>query len=326
MRRVALEEACWYDGLATKGSFPDHRIPYKRESAERFLSRLTDFAEHRLPEMDRHGVDVQVLSLTSPGLQMQPDAKIAVEDARRANDLLAETVARHPARFAGLAALPLQDPERAVAELRRAVTELGLSGALVNDHTLGHYLDEEAYEGLWAELQDLDVPLYLHPGAIPPDEWHLLKGRPELDGATFSWATTTGGHALRLIYGRVFDRFPRATVILGHMGEFLPFHLTRFDARHGDLALEEPLDRMPSQYFGPNIKITTSGVYSHAVLVAAVLTMGLDNVMFAIDYPYEPTEAAVRFLDTAPFSPSDLARIAHGNADRLLRLPVAASG
>lgn len=320
MRKVALEEAFWYDGLATKGSFPDHRMPYRKESADRFLSRLTDFTEHRLPEMDRHGVDVQVLSLTSPGLQMQPDPEIAVEDARRANDFLAETIARHPTRFAGLAALPLQDPERAVAELRRAVTELGLSGALVNDHTVGHYLDEPRYDDLWAALQDLGVPLYLHPGAIPPDEWHLLKGRPELDGASFSWATTTGGHALRLVYGRIFDRFPGVTVILGHMGEFLPFQLTRFDARHGDLALEEPLERMPSEYFGRNIKITTSGVYSHAVLVAAVQTMGLDSVMFAVDYPYEPTGRAVRFLDSAPFSATDLARIAHANADRLLRL------
>jgi 2,3-dihydroxybenzoate decarboxylase len=320
MRRVALEEAFWFDGLATPGSFTALRLHYKQESLDRFSRRLVDFTEYRLPEMDEYGVDVQVLSLTSPGIQMQPDPDVAVDDARRANDFLAETIGRHPTRFAGLAALPLQDPERAVTELRRAVTELGLCGALVNDHTLGHYLDEEQYAVVWAELQGLDVPLYLHPGAVPADRWHVLEGRPELDGATFSWAAATGGHAMRLVYGRVFDRFPRAKVILGHMGEFLPFQLTRFDARHGDLALERPLDRMPSEYFGENIKITTTGVYSHATLIAAAQAVGIDNVMFSIDYPYESTEESVRFLDTTPLSPADLALVAHGNADRLLRL------
>jgi 2,3-dihydroxybenzoate decarboxylase len=318
MRRVALEEAFWFDGLVTAGPLTARRPPYRQESLDRFARELVDFTEYRLPEMDRYGIDVQVLSLTSPGVQMQPDTEIAVDDARRANDFLAETVAGRPTRFAGLAALPLQDPERAAAELRRAVTELGLRGALVNDHTLGHYLDEEPYAVVWSELEELNVPLYLHPGAV--DDWPLLKGRPELGGPTFSWAATTGGHAMRLIYGRVFDRFPAAKVILGHMGEFLPFQLTRFDTRHADLALERPLDRMPSEYFGPNIKITTTGVYSHAALIAAVQAMGIDNVMFSVDYPYESTEKAVRSLDTLPLAPTDLARIAHANADHLLRL------
>ncbi|MFB9836231.1 amidohydrolase family protein [Actinoallomurus acaciae] len=322
MRRVALEEAFWFGGLATKGAVTDRRPPFRPEAMDRYARRLADFTEYRLPEMDEHGVDVQVLSLTSPGVQAEPDAGVAVDDARRANDFLAETVRRHPTRFGGFAALPLQDPERAAAELRRAVRELGLHGALVNDHTLGHYLDEEPYAVVWAELQDLGVPLYLHPGLVPADDWHVLRGRPELNGPTFSWAATTGGHAMRLVYGGVFDRFPRATVILGHMGEFLPFQLSRFDARHRDLALERPLERPPSGYFGTNIKITTTGVYSHAALVAAVQAVGVDNVMFSIDYPYESTAEAVRFLDTAPLAPADLARVAHGNADRLLGLPV----
>jgi 2,3-dihydroxybenzoate decarboxylase len=320
MRHVALEEAFWFDGLATPSSFRELRRRYTTEALDRLARRLVDFTEYRLPEMDEYGIDVQVLSLASPGVQMQPDPEVAADDARRANDFLAETIAGHPTRFAGLAALPLQDPERAVLELRRAVTGLGLCGALVNDHTLGHYLDEEPYAVVWAELQDLDVPLYLHPGAMPADRWHVLEGRPELQGATFAWAAATGGHAMRLVYGRVFDRFPRAKVILGHMGEFLPFQLTRFDARHRDLALERPLDRMPSEYFGENIKITTTGVYSHATLIAAVRAVGIDNVMFSIDYPFEPTEESVHFLDTAPLSPDELTLVAHANADRLLRL------
>ncbi|WP_285775004.1 amidohydrolase family protein [Microtetraspora sp. NBRC 13810] len=319
---MALEEAFWFDGLTTAGSFTGagRVTPYRPEAVEGYTRKLTDFTEYRLPEMDEHGIDVQVLSLTSPGVQMQPDAGIAVDDARRANDFLAETIARHPTRFAGLAALPLQDPERAAAELRRAVTSLGLHGALVNDHTLGHYLDEEPYDVVWAELEALGVPLYLHPNAVPVDRWRVLEGHPELEGASFSWAAATGGHAMRLVYAGVFDRFPGVTVILGHNGEFLPYQLTRFDSRHRQLALSRPLARTPSQYLRDNFMITTSGVYSHAALVAAVQAMGVDNVMFAIDYPYESTAEAAAFLDGAPFAPDDLARIAHGNADRVLRL------
>lgn len=318
MRRVALEEACWFGELTTPWRFTT-RSPFQPEVLERYVSRLADFTEFRLPEMDRNGIDVQVLSLGGPGLQVQPDAVVAVRDARLANDLLAETISRHPTRFAGLAAVPLQDPESATVELRRVVAELGLRGALVNDHTLGHYLDEPQYAGFWAELEELNVPLYLHPGVEP--DWPVLDGYPELNGATFSWAASTGGHAMRLIYGGVFDRFPRATVILGHLGEFLPFQLTRFDSRHRFLAANHKPQRRPSEYFGRNIRITTTGVFSHAALIAAIQAIGIDNVMFSIDYPFESTEEAVRFLDNAPLSEGDLRRVAHANADRLLRLP-----
>jgi 2,3-dihydroxybenzoate decarboxylase len=320
MRRVALEEAFWFDGLATSGSFINQHSPIKPEVLDDYAKRLTDFTEYRLPDMDRCGVDLQVLSLTSPGVQMQADARVAADDARKANDYLAEVVGKHPGRFAGLAALALQDPEAAAAELRRAVTELGMRGALVNDHTLGHYLDEQQFEPVWAELQSLDVPLYIHPSAVPADPWSVLKDHPQLDGAVWSWAAATGGHAMRLVYGGVFDRFPQARIILGHMGEFLPFQLSRFDARHDTLTFDQPLKKKPSRYFQDNIMITTTGVYSHAALVAAVQAVGVDNVMFSIDYPYEPTDKAVEFLDTAPLSPVDLARVAHGNADRVLRL------
>jgi 2,3-dihydroxybenzoate decarboxylase len=322
MRIVALEEAFWLDGLQTPGSFVAQRPDLKPEAVHRYASRLTDFTEYRLPDMDRWGIDVQVLSLTAPGIQMQTDTTVAVEDAQAANDFLAEIIGQHPGRFAGLAALPLQDPERAAEELRRAVRDLGLSGALVNDHTVGHRLDEDQYAPVWAELESLGVPLYIHPGA--PQPWPVLDGYPELNGAPFGWAAATGGHAMRLIYGGIFDRFPRATVILGHMGEFLPFQLTRFDSRHPALNTRK-LHRLPSQYFGTNVKITTSGVYSHAALSAAIDAIGIENVMFAVDYPYENNEPAVEFLNAAPLEPNDLARVAHRNADELLRLATAPS-
>lgn len=317
MKLIALEEGFWYEKLTTKGS-PVTHVPAKTGVLAVWQRKLVDFTEFRLPEMDRLGVDMQVLSLTSPGIQMQPDSEIAVADARKANDYLAAVISEHPQRFAGLAAVPLQDPPQAAAELRRAV-EFGLCGALVNDHTLGHYLDEPQYAPFWEALQDLDVPLYIHPNAVPSDDWNVLRGYPELDTATWSWAARTGGHAMRLIFAGIFDRFPNARIILGHMGEFLPFQLSRFDARYADLDLECPLAKLPSEYFQTNIAITTTGVFSHAALMAAIQTIGIDNVMFSIDYPFESTEKAVQFMHSAPLAPADKERVAHTNAERILR-------
>jgi 2,3-dihydroxybenzoate decarboxylase len=270
--------------------------------------------------MDAAGIDVQVLSLTVPGLQADTDPAISRDDARFANDYLAQVVAAHPDRFRGFAALPMQDPEAAAAELDRCVRELGFCGALVNDHLQGHYLDEPRYDEVWAALEELSVPLYLHPGAPPADRWKVLDGRPELYGATWSWAAEVGGHALRIIYGGVFDRHPGATLILGHMGEFLPFMRSRLDSRHHTLDLKAPLQRMPSAYLGSNVVITTSGVFSPAALTGAVLEIGADAVMFSVDYPYESSHEAVAGLERATLSDTDRHKIAHRNAERILRL------
>lgn len=317
MRRIALEEHFWMNGLQTPGSYGNQKTAFTREFMDRNRTRVVDFTEHRLPEMDRLGIDTQVLSLTAPGLTMQPDARVAVGDARKANDFLADVVDRHPGRFAGFAALPLQDVGAAATELRRCVQELGFVGALVNDHTLGHYLDEPQFEPLWAQLEDLDVPLYVHPN-VAFDQWHVLDGRPELTGATWAWQAATGGHVMRLIFGRVFDRHPRARIIVGHMGEFLPFQLSRIDSCTTHMDLDEPLGNPPSEYFGRNILITTSGVFSHSALIAAIDAVGIDAVMWATDYPYGSAERAVEFLDTAPLSAEDRERIAHRNAISVL--------
>ncbi|MEU6403381.1 amidohydrolase family protein [Streptomyces sp. NPDC046985] len=321
MKLIALEEAFWYDGLETDGTI-EGRSPVKPVKQADWERRLGDFTEFRLPEMDEAGIDMQVLSLTAPGIQMQPDPKVAVADARAANDFLAAVVRERPDRFQGLAAVPLQDPDQAVAELRRAVDELGLCGVLVNDHTLGHYLDEPRYAPFWEALQQLGVALYLHPNPVPSDAWHVLEGYPGLDHALWSWNHRTGGHALRLIFGGVFDRFPGAQVILGHMGEFLPAQLFRVDIRFRDLdpQYQNHLEKPPSAYFGANIAITTSGVFSHPALMDAVQTIGVDNVMFSVDYPYEESVPAAEFMRTAPLAPADKARVAYGNAERILRL------
>src|SRR4029077_7982543 len=320
MKIIALEESFWYEKLATEGSNTARAwLQLKSAVAADWQRKLVDFTEDRLPDMDRNGVDMQVLSLNSPGIQGQPDPDMAVADARTANDFLADVIKEHPQRFAGLAAIPLQDPPRAAAELRRAI-EVGLHGALVNDHTLGHYLDEPQYAPFWETLQDLDVPLYIHPNAVSTDTWKVSEGYPGMETAMWSWAPRTGGHVMRLILGGVFDRYPNTLVILGHMGEFLPFQLSRLDSRFEGLDFEHPLEKLPSEYFGTNIAITTTGVFSHAALIAAIQEVGVDNVMFSIDYPFESTEQAVQFIRTAPLAPADQARVAHVNAERILRL------
>jgi 2,3-dihydroxybenzoate decarboxylase len=320
MRYVALEEAFSIPELDDHQPPPWPENRFSRRSLADWARRLSDFTQFRLPEMDAAGVDVQVLSLTVPGLQGGQDAPAARADARLANDYLAQVIAEHPDRFRGFAALPMQDPSAAAAELDRCVRELGFCGALVNDHLQGHYLDEPLYDEVWEALEELAVPLHLHPGAPPADHWKVLEGRPELYGATWSWAAETGGHALRVIYGGVFDRHPSATLILGHMGEFLPFMRSRLDSRYRILDPAVPLQRPPSAYIGSNVVITISGVFSPAALTGAVLEIGADAVMFSVDYPYESSHEAVAGFEQTTLSATDREKIAHGNAERILRL------
>jgi 2,3-dihydroxybenzoate decarboxylase len=317
MRYIALEEAFSIPGLTDRQPSPWPGFRFSQRYIADWDRKLPDFTEYRLPEMDAVGIDIQVLSLTVPGLQADTST---VDDARFANDYLAQVVAGHPDRFRGFAALPMQDPKSAAEELHRCVRQLGFCGALVNDHFQGHYLDEPQYDEVWAALEELSVPLYLHPGAPPADHWKVLGGRPELYGATWSWVAETGGHALRIIYGAVFDRHPEATLILGHMGEFLPFMRSRLDSRYLTLDVEAPLRRMPSAYIGSNVLVTTSGVFSPAALTGAVLEIGADAVMFSVDYPYESSYQAVAGFERTTLSDSDRDKIAHGNAERVLRI------
>ena len=319
MKIIAMEEAFSVPGMATEGASLDQPTSFRPSVLKNWERRLPDFTQYRLADMDENGVDVQVLSLTNPGVQMQPDAAIAVSDAQLANDVLAATINENPTRFAGLAAMPLQDPIAAVRELERVITDLRLSGVLVNGHTLDTYLDEPQYRVFWDALTGHDVPLYLHPNSAPLD-WSVFDGRPELIGPTYAWAAETGAHALRLIYSGLFDQFPTAKVILGHMGEFLPFHMVRLDIRYRDIIPGVKLEKKPSEYIVDNFAITTSGVLSTSALMAATMAVGIDNILFAIDYPYESSAEAVNFLQAIPLNEPDRNKIAHGNAERLLRL------
>jgi 2,3-dihydroxybenzoate decarboxylase len=327
MRYIALEEAFFIPELAELQPVADalrfmKSLGFEPEYAERYQRRLTDFTEYRLPEMDDAGIDVQVLSLTVPGLQIDIDAQQARDNARFANDYLAKVIDKHPERFRGFAALPLQDPAGAAAELERSVTQHGLCGALVNDCIYGpggRYLDAPEYDELWSALESLGVPLYLHPGSPPADHWRVLDGHPELYGAPWSWAAEVGGHALRILYSGVFDRHPGATLILGHMGEFLPFQRSRLDSRTRTMRGTTP-KRGPSAYLGTNIVFTNSGVFAPAVMLGAVLEVSADAMMFSVDYPYESSYEAVQGFEQTTLSAADREKIAHGNAERLLRI------
>jgi len=320
MRIVAVEEAFSIPGAIRQEAAIRQRMDVPEAIKQEWFRRLDDLTELRLADMDANGVDVQVLSYSTPGLEVIEDPAEAVAVARRVNDHLAKVVAAHPKRFAGFAVLPLQDPKAAVVELRRAVKELGLKGVLYNDHVRGHYLDEPRFRPVWAELERLGVTLYLHPAVVPADNWRVFDGYPVLVGPSWGWTATVGAHALRLIYGGVFDEFPGASVTLGHMGELLPFQMARLDSRYPQVPVEQRVDHLPSYYLRKNVYVTTSGVMSHAALLGAVHAVGVDRVLFSIDYPFESSAEAVGFLRSAPYAPTDLARIAHGNADRLLGL------
>jgi predicted TIM-barrel fold metal-dependent hydrolase len=286
-------------------------------------SQLGDIGMGRIVAMDAAGIDVQVLSTPAIGMEELAPAE-AIAMTRATNDALAEAIAEHADRFAGFAVLPAIDPAAAAAELDRAVTGLGFKGALMNGHVRGRFLDEQAFWPIFECAQALDVPIYLHP--TPPPEAvkeAYYSGLPGTCGASLSqaawgWHCETGLHALRLVAGGVFDRFQRLQVILGHMGENIPFSLARADRFLTPHATH--LNRRVADYFHDNFSITISGYYTAGPLLCALMVLGADRIMFATDYPFGDAAEGREFLDTAPISPGDRAKIAHGNAERLLRM------
>lgn len=278
---------------------------------------LQDLGDGRLEIMDRAGIQLAVL-LSIASVQDVVDRDTAMRIAREANDALAEAVRTHPDRYAGFASIPLQDPKAGADELERAVSELGMVGAMVFGHTDGHYLDEDRYSALWERLESLDVPLYLHASdaASPISSY---AGRPELMGATWSWTAETAAHTLRIVFGGVFTRFPRARLILGHMGEALPYLLWRVDRHANTLKTDGPADS-PSTFIRRNVHITTAGVFSDEPLPCALDALGEDRVMFSVDHPFEDSDVAAAWLETAPISPDVEEKVARGNAGHALDL------
>ncbi|MGE8368890.1 amidohydrolase family protein [Cupriavidus sp.] len=317
IRKIALEEHFMAPGFQaySKGYLQHIDAAVMADLAK----RLADFDDIRIGEMDRAGIDFTVLSQTGPGVQGETDHAAAIGRARENNDFLAAQVARHPTRFAGFAALPMHDPVTAADELERAVKQFGFKGSLVNGHTQGMYYDNPAYDAFWERMQELDVPMYLHPtdAYVMP---HVYAGHPEISGAAWGWGVETASHALRLVFAGVFDRFPRLKIILGHMGEGLPFQRWRFDSRFAVYSHGIKLAKKPSEYIGSNIVITTSGVCSPAALNGAIAEMGAEAVLFSVDYPYESTAIAADFIEQAPMDDATRSLVCHGNAERILKL------
>lgn len=279
-----------------------------------FLHDLLDIDAGRLALMDANGVDMHLLGLTAPGVQMF-DADTGTALAALANDRIAEAIQRHPTRFAGLATFAPQDPKRAVLEMERAIKTLGLNGFIINSHTHNEYLDEQKYWPILEAAEALDAAIYIHPRA-PSDGMATPFRDYNGEGAVWGYGMETGTHAVRLMLSGVLERFPRLTIVLGHMGEAVPFWLWRLDSRWGT----RPNKLLPSEYFGRNFAITTSGVEDPLALRYCIDKIGADRIMWAIDHPYQPTPSAVAFIDSAPISAADREKIAHGNAERIFHI------
>lgn len=281
---------------------------------------LEDFGEMRLSAMDKVGVGKAVLSLAGPGVQVERRTDTAVRLARQVNDHLAEQMAHRPDRYGGFAHLAMQDPAQAADELERCVRELGMQGAMINGQTGGTYLDDDRYSPFWERVSDLEVPVYIHPNN-PPERVHMYHDHDELWGPVWSWTVETATHALRLVFAGTFDRFPGARLVLGHLGETLPYLMWRLDSRweisnRGEMSLGLP----PSEYFRRNIWVTTSGMCADAPLRCAFDMIGADRVLFSMDYPFESAEEAGNWIETAPISSTERTAVCHENARRLLNL------
>jgi len=288
-------------------------------SALQLLPKLLDIGASRLAEMDANGVDMHILSIAMPGPQMFEAAE-ATSLARVANDRLRSAIDANPKRFAGLACFAPQDPSTAAREMERAMTALKLNGFIVNSHTDNLYLDDERFAPILEAAEALDAPLYIHPRA-PSDGMAAPFRDYRLEGATWGYGVEVATHVLRLMMSGTLDRFPKLKIVVGHMGEALPFWLWRLDfmAQPGSRAGRRN-KLTPSEYMARNIWITTSGVEDPAALRFCIDKLGADRIMWAIDHPFQPTPPAVRFIETAPLSDSERARIAHRNAEILFKI------
>jgi 2,3-dihydroxybenzoate decarboxylase len=288
--------------------------------------RLLDLGPRRLEAMERAGVTFAVLSLNSPAVQAIARAPEAIDVAARANDVLAEAIARRPDRLGGFASLPMQNPDAAAAELHRAITALGFKGALVNGFTALEqgtgiaYYDAPEYSSFWAEVERLDVPFYLHPRDPLPAREPILEGHPWLRGSVWAFGVETATHALRLMTSGLFDRHPGLRMILGHLGEMLPFNAWRIDHRLSKSPRGIPARRTVTDYLRTNVYVTTSGHFRTAALEMTIAEMGADRVLFSVDYPFEEMADATNWFSGVNLPDGQRALIASENARRVLRL------
>jgi 2,3-dihydroxybenzoate decarboxylase len=315
VKKIALEEHVMFPGM--REYWEPTVKDLDKAMYDRVLARLTDFSGERLELMDKSGIEMAVLSLAGPGVQLEPDTAKAIAKAREANDALAAETMKRPNRYLGFAHVALQDPVGAANELERCVRDFKFVGAMVNGHTNGQYLDDPALAPFWERAEALDVPIYLHP-ADPVTPYVAYAGYKALSRATWGWTVETGTHALRMVFGGLFDRHPKAKLVLGHMGETLPYQLWRFDSRAKLYGAK--LGMAPSEYIRRNIYVTVSGMYSAEPLNCAIAALGVERVMFAADYPFETMSEAGEFMDDVPLDASQRDSVAWGNAAKLFRI------
>jgi 2,3-dihydroxybenzoate decarboxylase len=313
------------DGTADKGvtSLWGFYAASPSPRAVQIMERLLDLDERRLADMDATGIDKAVLSLTAPGVQ--PFAAAEARDmVRRANDYLAEAVERHPARFAGMTSIAPQDPEWSAGEIARGAS-LGFKGVMVNSHTQGEYLDDPKFDPIFRACVDVDQPLYIHPQS-PPDAMIGPMLEAGLDGAIFGFGVETGMHLLRLITKGIFDRYPNLRIIVGHMGEALPFWLYRLDYMHQATVRSKrydfmkPLDKTIADYMRENVYVTTSGMAWAPAITFTQEVLGPDRVLYAMDYPYEYEADEVRAHDLLDIPDETKKRLMQSNAERVFKL------
>ncbi len=314
-KKIVLEEHFLSPGIVNY--WRPTVVDVEPKFAEQLYRRLTDFGDMRIETMDRAGITRMVLAISGPGVQAERDTATAVAKARESNDFLAREVQKRPDRYSGFAHLAMQDARAAADELERCVRELKFCGAMINGHTNGLYLDDPSFASFWERAEALGTPVYLHP-VDPVAPSPALDGHKALRRATWEWGFETGSHALRLVFGGIFERFPRAKLILGHMGESLPYLLWRIDcrARLYGVKLKNP----PSHYIKQNIWVTTSGMCAAEPLNCAIAALGQERVMFSVDYPFENAEEAAEFMDSVPLDEKTRADVACNNAAKLLGL------
>ena len=330
LRTITLEEhyatPAFLDGPGKDLRSISNAAELNPEIARRYVNLgklLTDIGEGRIAEMDNAGIDVQVLSLTSPGTE-QLLGDEAVKVAREANDTLAKAVKLHPTRLAGFAAIPTSSPDKAAEELERTAREYGFKGALINGHCRGRYLDDKFFWPIFERAEELAVPIYLHPTRPPQPvvQTYFTGNFPlpvamQLQIAAWGWHIETAVHVIRIVVGGVFDRFPKLQLVIGHLGEGLPFMIQRLD-RNLPMQMTK-LNRTISSYLRENVHYTFSGFNFMPTFLDLLLEVGVDRIMFSADHPYASMAEARTFLDQLPVSPSDRERIAHENAERLFR-------
>jgi 2,3-dihydroxybenzoate decarboxylase len=291
-------------------------------------ARNADIHGRRLALMDEYGIEMMILSLNAPAVQAITDTARAAEIARKANDFLAEQVQKRPGRFQGFAALAMQDPDIAARELERCVKELGFRGALVNgfsqsgDADTVLYYDVPQYRSFWATVERLDVPFYLHPRNPVPRDARIYDGHPWLLGPIWAFGQETAVHALRLMASGLFDVHPKLNIILGHMGENLPYGIWRVDNSNAWIPNRNkwPAKKRLGEYFSSNFFLTTSGNFRTQALMNAMLEIGADRIMFSTDWPFENIDHAADWFDVCPISENDRFKIGRGNARRLFKL------